>query len=78
MTLRPVYPRGKSSQYPLNRDLDGAQSRSERFRDEKKSHSPARNQTPYRPARTLVSSYRKYAYISYIFSELRQLFDNEV
>jgi hypothetical protein len=34
-TLRPLYPRGKSPRYPLDRKLGGPQSRSGRFGEEK-------------------------------------------
>jgi hypothetical protein len=34
-TPRPLYPRGKSPRYPLDRRLDGPQSRSGRFGEEK-------------------------------------------
>jgi hypothetical protein len=33
--FRPLYPRGKSLQYPLDRRLGGPQSRSERLGEEK-------------------------------------------
>jgi hypothetical protein len=39
-TLRPLYPQGKSSWYPLDRRLGGPQSRSGRGGEEKNSQSP--------------------------------------
>jgi hypothetical protein len=34
LDARPLYPRGKSTRYPLYRSLGGPKSRSERYRDE--------------------------------------------
>jgi hypothetical protein len=39
-TPRPLYPQGKSPWYPLDRRLDGSQSRSERGDEEKNSQPP--------------------------------------
>jgi hypothetical protein len=39
-TLRPLYPRGRSSRYPLDRRLDGLQSRSGKY-GEVKIFSPS-------------------------------------
>jgi len=36
-TLRPLYPRGKSPRYPLDKRPGGPQSRSERSGEERKS-----------------------------------------
>jgi hypothetical protein len=44
-TPRPLYPRGKSRQYLLDRRLGGSQSRSGRCGEEK-NLAPARNKTP--------------------------------
>jgi hypothetical protein len=45
LTLRPLYPRGKSPQYPLDRRLGGPQSQSGRH-GEMKILAPTRAQTP--------------------------------
>jgi hypothetical protein len=48
-TPRPLYPQGKSPRYPLDRRLDGPQSRSVHGVEEKNSHSPRRESNPYHP-----------------------------
>jgi hypothetical protein len=45
ISLRLLYPRGNSTQYPLVRRLGGSQSRSERYEEEKKPE-PAENRIP--------------------------------
>jgi hypothetical protein len=47
-TLRPLYPRGKSPRYPVDRRLGGPQSRSERL-GEKKILDPTGTRTPTSP-----------------------------
>jgi hypothetical protein len=57
LTLRPLYPQGKSPWYPLDRRLGGPQSRSGRGGEEKNSQ-PSPEIEPYnagRPARSLVT-----------------------
>jgi hypothetical protein len=44
-TPQPLYPRGKSRRYPLDRGLGGPQSRSECY-GEKKNVAPTGNRTP--------------------------------
>jgi len=50
-----LYPRGKSSRYPLNRRLDGPQSQSGRFGGTEKTFPSARIRNPDRQARSLVT-----------------------
>jgi len=50
----PLYPCGKSTQYPLNRRLDGPQSQSGCNAEEKNS-LPTRNPNPGHPAHSLVT-----------------------
>jgi hypothetical protein len=70
-TPRPLYPRGKSPRYPLNRWLDGPQSRSERRGEEKILDSTGtRTPTPR------SSSYTDYAIPApciYIYIILKQM-----
>jgi len=57
LTSRPLYLRGKSSQYPLRRRLSVFQSRSGRAGKEKKSHHcPRRELNPGRLAGSLIST----------------------
>jgi hypothetical protein len=69
-TPLPLYPQGKSPRYPLNRSLDGPQSRSGRCGEEKiltlpglelrPFGRPARRQSLCRLRRILVEMYKKY------------------
>jgi len=55
-TPRPLYPRGKRPRYPLDRRLDGLQSRSGCGGEEKKSlHCPCRVSKAGRSALSLVT-----------------------
>jgi hypothetical protein len=53
-TARPLYLQGKSPQYPLDRSLDGPQSRSGRGGEKKNSQPPQRIE-PYNPDRPACS-----------------------
>jgi hypothetical protein len=44
--LGPLYPRGKSPRYPLDRSLSGPQNRSGLCGEDKKSPDPAGNRNP--------------------------------
>jgi hypothetical protein len=52
---RPLYPRGKSHQYPLDRRLGGPQSRSGRF-GEGKILYPTETRTPSKTESVIINS----------------------
>jgi hypothetical protein len=56
-TSLPLYVRGKNPRYALYRRLDGLQSRSGRYTEQKKSRALVRNRTPIprSPARSPVA-----------------------
>jgi hypothetical protein len=59
-TPMPLYPRGKSLRYPLDRRLGGPQSRSGRLREEKIRHCRDSNSDPS-VIQPVVSRYTDYA-----------------
>jgi hypothetical protein len=55
LTRWPLYPRGKSHQYPLLRSLDGPQSRYGCNGEKRNINFPCRESNPGRPARNLLN-----------------------
>jgi hypothetical protein len=53
-TPRPLYPRGKTPRYPLDRKLGGPQSLSGRFGEEKILDTTGLELRSYSPARSLI------------------------